>query len=127
RDIADALQLDGRIYANRPTPDKIVVNIQRTGTGTRATYAIPQKKLKVEERKFQWNHLMVQLHERSGFQQTSRLQDAWGVAVDLATAGMLVLIASGLWMWWQVQRLRWSGALTILAGAATFGALVLAL
>lgn len=124
RDIAKIVQVDGRTGAYRSGPGKITVNVQDSWHNMRIVYDIEQKKLRPEDQRFRWTHFLIRLHERSGYQQPRFMEDAWAVTVDVATGGFLVLIASGLWMWWQLKRVRWTGALTIVAGLVTFAALV---
>lgn len=60
------------------------------------------------------------MHVRGGFEQESFLNDAWGGLVDLVCLGFLVWIATGIYMWWQLQQTRFWGGLAMTAGLLTF-------
>jgi hypothetical protein len=40
--------------------------------------------------------------------------------VDIAIIGILLWVASGVWMWWELRLTRRAGALCITAGLALF-------
>ena len=44
----------------------------------------------------------------------------WAFVLDLVCVGFLVWIASGLYMWWKVRRLRFWGLVTIAGGMVAF-------
>ena len=67
---------------------------------TQLKYFVDQKKLTVEDRRFRWDHFLTGMHARGGFEQEGFLQTSWSVVVDVVCLGMLVWIASGLYMWW---------------------------
>jgi hypothetical protein len=88
---------------------------------TQIKYFVDRKLLRVEDRRFRWDHFFTGMHARGGFQQESFLDDAWAVLVDVVCAGFLIWIASGLIMWWQLKPHRKGGWLALAAGFATFG------
>ena len=42
------------------------------------------------------------MHARGGFEQEGFLQLSWSVVVDIVCVWMIVWIASGLFMWWEL-------------------------
>jgi hypothetical protein len=127
KQIAEDLGLEGRHYAYKPGPRKLIVNVQDFWANCRVTYDLDDEQVLVEDELFQWKSFLIRMHERSGYAQNSLLEDAWAVCVDLASAGFLVLVCSGLWMWWQLPRVRWTGLLALLAGVTSFIGMVWAL
>jgi hypothetical protein len=127
KQIADHLGLEGRHYAYKPGPKRLIVNVQGFWSNSRATYDLEKQEVVAEDERFQWNGFLIRMHERSGYAWDSWLEDAWAVFVDAASAGFLVLIGSGLWMWWQLPRTRWPGLAALLGGIALFISAVLAL
>jgi hypothetical protein len=81
---------------------------------------VDQKKLTVEDRRFGWDHFLTGLHARGGFEQEGMLQDSWGVVVDIVSVGMLVWIASGLYMWWGLRGHRGWGWIAVISGLVAF-------
>lgn len=86
----------------------------------RINYFINTNQVRVEESKFSWRQLLISLHLRGGYQHDSLLMDAWAVIVDIFCIGMLVWIASGIIIWWQMKQVRTWGLITLSAGLLTF-------
>jgi hypothetical protein len=84
------------------------------------TYFIPERRLLVEDRVFQWSLLFVGMHMRFGYGQGLPIDDVWAVVVDLVCIAFLVWIASGIYMWWNIRHTRLWGALTMVAGFVSF-------
>jgi hypothetical protein len=87
---------------------------------TQLKYFTDRRLLTVEDRRFRWDHFLTGMHARGGFEQEGWLPVSWSVVVDLVQLAILVWIASGLWMWWEVGGHRRWGVVTILGGAASF-------
>ena len=87
---------------------------------TQLKYFRDQKRLTVEDRRFRWDHFLTGMHARGGFEQDGLLQLSWSVVVDCVSIGIVLWIASGLYMWWGLPGHRRWGWLAILGGAATF-------
>jgi hypothetical protein len=87
---------------------------------TQLKYFSDQKRLTVEDRRFRWDHFLTGMHARGGFEQDGLLQLSWSVVVDCVSIGIVLWIASGLYMWWGLPAHRRWGWLAILGGAATF-------
>lgn len=83
-------------------------------------YFIHEDRLVLRDRVFRWNEFMTSLHARGGYHQDSWLSDAWALIVDLFCLSMLVWIATGLWMWWQMKRVRLAGGIVMGAGLLTY-------
>ena len=113
-------QLEGAFWAQRPNPNEIRINRFQFWDDTRLIYLIQEQRLRAERQQLRWDQVILRMHFRGGFQQPTLLNDAWAVLVDVVCAGILVWIGSGLVMWWRLARLRITGALTLLAGIASF-------
>jgi hypothetical protein len=87
---------------------------------TQLKYFIDDRRLTVEDRRFRWDHFLTGMHARGGFEQEGVLQTSWSVVVDVVQIAILLWIASGLVMWWGLLGHRGWGALTMVAGLATF-------
>ena len=104
----------------RQSPTQINVYAYSFWKSTQLKYFTDQKKLTVEDRRFRWDHFLTGMHARGGFEQDSLLDRSWSVVVDIVSVSMLLWIASGLYMWWELPGQRRWGALALLAGVATF-------
>jgi hypothetical protein len=106
--------------AYRQGPNQVNVYVFTFAKATQLKYLVDQKKLTVEDRRFRWDHFLTGLHARGGFEQEGFLQDSWGVVVDIVSLGMLVWIASGLYMWWGLRGHRGWGWIAVISGVVAF-------
>jgi hypothetical protein len=121
REALKAAGIEARTFgAFRQSPTRVNVGAYSFLTSTRVIYAIDEKKLIVEDRRFRFDQFLTGMHARGGFEQDGVLQDSWGVIVDIVCVGMFLWIASGLYMWWGLKGHRGWGWLAILAGAGSF-------
>lgn len=104
----------------RQGPTQINVYAYSFWTSTQLKYDIDRKKLTVEDRRFRWDHFLTGMHARGGFEQEGFLQLSWSIVVDIVCVAMIVWIASGLVMWWELPGQRRWGWVAILAGTASF-------
>lgn len=104
----------------RQSPTQVNVYAYSFFKATQVKYFIDRKILTVEDRRFRWDHFLTGMHARGGFEQEGVLQDSWSVIVDIVSGGMIVWIASGLYMWWGVRGHRLWGCLAILSGTLSF-------
>ena len=104
----------------RHSPTQVNVYAYSFWTSTQLKYFIDQKKLTVEDRRFRWDHFLTGMHARGGFEQEGFLQLSWSIVVDIVCVSMIVWIASGLVMWWELPGQRRWGWVAILAGTASF-------
>ena len=118
--LADA-DLEGLYRARRPKPNRIVVNRFDFWSQTRLIYQIDEGRLTVEERRYGFDAFLIFMHIRAGFVQESFLSDLWAVVVDIVCLGILVWVASGLYMWWLLSPTRRWGAAALGAGFVSFG------
>jgi hypothetical protein len=126
RILAD-LGMSGAFGASRPSSRQINVYCPNFLRPTRITYDLDKKRLLAEDREFHWPQFLTGLHARGGFEQDSVLNDAWGVTVDVVCVAMILWIATGVYMWWQLPASRGWGWLALLGGAGSFVLCLLAL
>lgn len=112
--------LEGSFGTYRPDPRQIHIYWFTFWQSQRITYFVDEGRLLAEKRVFRWNEFLTSLHARGGYQQDSVLADAWAVVVDVISLGMIVWVASGLIMWWQLRRLRTWGAVALGSGVLVF-------
>ena len=104
----------------RQSPTQVNVYAYSFWKSTQLKYFIDQKKLTVEDRRFRWDHFLTGMHARGGFEQEGFLQLSWSVVVDIVCVSMIVWIASGLFMWWELPGQRRWGWVAILGGTISF-------
>ena len=116
------LHLEGAYGAYRPADgNHIEVYASTFLHATRARYYFNEKKLTLEDKRFRVDQFLTGMHARGGFQQDALLQALWSVLIDVVSMGMLLWIATGIYMWWKLPRVRWWGWLALAAGVVSFG------
>jgi hypothetical protein len=104
----------------RQSPEQINVYAYSFWKSTQLKYFVAEKRLTVEDRRFRWDQFLTGMHARGGFEQESLLDNSWSVVVDLVCAGMILWIASGLYMWWGIPAHRRWGWIAIAGGTLSF-------
>ncbi len=112
--------LDGAFGVYRPNERTIEVYRFRFGSATRLRYRQDEKRLVAEDSHARWNHLLTELHARGGFDQDSFLNDLWAVVVDMVSIGIVLWIATGIYMWWQLPQCRRWGWAALGGGGGLF-------
>ena len=118
--------LKGTFGINRRN-GKLNINQVRFTSRTRLTYFIQEDRLLAEDRRFRWDQFLIGIHVRGGFHHDSFLYDAWAVVVDIVQIGILIWIASGIYMWWLLSQTRRWGFVALGSGLLSFFIFILAL
>ena len=116
--------LDGAFGAYRQSPSQVNVYHHSVWKSTQVKYLVEERKLVVEDARFRWDHMLTGFHAKGGFEQDSLLHDSWGIVVDLVCLGLILWVASGIYMWLPMRNLRRSGLFALGAGVASFALLV---
>ena len=95
----------------------ILVDFWKRG---RLVYDTQTRKAVLRSFEPRWYHMLTGLHLRSGYRHDHFWSDVWAFVLDLVCVGFLVWIASGLYMWWKLRRLRLWGFVTIGGGILAF-------
>jgi hypothetical protein len=93
----------------------------------RLAYDIDKQQLSLYRRDPVISTTMTLMHSRAGYRHDSLLNDLWAVMVDTVVIGILLWVASGLYMWWQQRSLRTIGGIGLAAGVITFVAFLIML
>ena len=86
----------------------------------RLAYDIDKQEMSLYTRKPVTSTTMTLMHARAGYRHDSVPNDVWAVMVDTVVVGILLWVASGLYMWWQQRNLRKVGGISLAAGVITF-------
>jgi hypothetical protein len=125
RRFGKALLDDGGIRTStfgvyRQSPTQINVYAYSFWRSTQLLYFSDRKLVRAEDRRFRWDQFLTGMHARGGFDQEGFVVNSWSVVVDLVQLAILVWIATGLVMWWELRGHRRWGFAAIGAGVATF-------
>jgi hypothetical protein len=104
----------------RQSPTQLNVYAYSFWHSTQLLCFTDRKIVRAEDRRFRWDQFLTGMHGRGGFQNESILVTSWSVIVDLVQIGILLWIASGLIMWWELRSLRRWGFVAGVAGILSF-------
>jgi len=104
----------------RQSPAQVNVYAYSFWRSTQLKYFISEKRVTVEDRRFRWDHFLTGMHARGGFEQEGLLPRVWSVFVDVVSLGIVVWIASGIYMWWGIPAHRRWGWIALIAGVTSF-------
>jgi hypothetical protein len=113
--------------AYRSGEDRVEVYIASFWKTRRLTYRTDEQRLLLFSRKSIPQQILTGFHARAGYQHDGFLNDAWAFMVDLVCIGFLLWVASGVYIWWQLPKMRGWGAAGLLAGFLSFAAFLLLL
>ena len=120
KQILISLNLDGAHGVNRREDGALVINRNDLVQPRRITYYPADNKLVIEKTQYRTNALLERFHRRRGYATGYGIDTVWAVSVDVAIAGMIFWVLSGLWMWWEMKAIRKLGALAMLGGLGLF-------
>ncbi len=123
-EILKDIGMEGAFWTQRPKPDELRIDRFGFWGSTRLTYNVKDHKLRAERQRMPWDQALLRMHFRGGFAQSSFWDNFWAVIVDLACIGILLWIASGIFIWWRLARTRLWGALAVGGGILSFLLLV---
>jgi hypothetical protein len=136
RDLMTQLGIRGEIEWTAATPDSTrwEFRVNRPGQNFTVKVSAGQTRAQVEKTEVNgWGILRV-LHTFTGVraadsrnQRDWLLTTVWALAMDAVAAGLVLMVLSGLWLWWGLPSKRKLGALSLLLGVVTCGWLVVGL
>ena len=119
--ILASLDLEGTFSANKRARDgAIVINRMDPITPRRITYQPMDRRLVIERVSWDARAYLERMHRRRGYQYDRPLEDAWAVSVDFFIVAVLLWVASGIWMWWEMKAARRWGTFALAGGIAVF-------
>lgn len=134
RRIMTDLALDGEINSVNRSAAETTFQVNRPGLSH--SVEVDHETLVASVRSIEVNvtGVLNNLHTFSGVSMTdpSRVRDwtltrIWSFAMDAIAVGLIVLVASGLYLWYQLPRKRVGGLISLFGGLATCGAFLFGL
>jgi hypothetical protein len=116
--------LEGAFWVHKPNNETLHIDRFSFRDTIRLTWSIKEQKLEAERQPAGWSEVPVRMHFRGGYLQPGFWNKFWGVLVDVACAGIVIWVVSGLIMWWRLPRLRAWGAVAAGGGIVSFILLV---
>lgn len=123
----NAAGMSGGYFVYRVNPKQINVTRPDFLAPVRMLYDIDERRLTVERRDFSWRPFLSGLHTRGGYDLDGFWDSAWAVCVDVVSVGLLLWMASGIYMWWHLPSTRAWGWMALGAGTLCFAMIIAAL
>ena len=124
REMMNAAGLEGGYYVYRVNPRQVQAGHPRFLAPLRISYFPEERRLVVEQRPFSLRPFLSGLHTRGGYDMGGFWDSVWAVFVDAVSIGLILWIASGIYMWWGLPSTRGWGWIALGAGAICFAVII---
>ena len=124
RQIMNAAGIEGGYWVYRVNPGQVQVGHPDFLSPVRMNYFVADKRLVVERRPFSLRPFLSGMHTRGGYDMGGFWDSVWAVFVDAVCVGLILWIASGIYMWWGLPATRRWGWLALGAGTACFAVII---
>lgn len=130
RTIMGQLGIKGEIHwtETRKDPSRLHFRVSRPGHIFEIKTDLSRNRATVQRIELNYWGTMQVLHTfasvRQGDVKNDRdwfLTTVWALAMDAVAAGLILIVLSSLWMWWELPQKRRTGSLALLAGLAVCG------
>jgi hypothetical protein len=121
------LQIVGEVNETGRSPETGAIEFQvaRPGRSFKVEADLQAGRAKVTETRLNGWGVFHTLHTFSGVkigeperQRDWLLTKVWSLAIDALAIGLIVLVATGVYLWLRLRRQRWAGLLALGAGTA---------
>lgn len=124
RDMMNAAGIEGGYYVYRVNPRQVQAGHPRFLAPLRINYFSEERRLVVEQRRFSLRPFLSAMHTRGGYDMGGFWDSIWAVFVDAVCIGLILWIASGIYMWWGLPSTRGWGWIALGAGATCFAVII---
>ena len=124
RQMMNAAGLEGGYYVYRVNPRQVQAGHPRFLAPLRISYFPEERRLVVEQRPFSLRPFLSGMHTRGGYDMGGFWDSVWAVFVDAVSIGLILWIASGIYMWWGLPSTRGWGWIALGAGAICFAVII---
>jgi hypothetical protein len=100
--------------------DRLIITRRDPWIPRRITFDPGTHRLVIERQNSRLATFLTTLHTQVSYANRLPRIKAWALSVDVTIATMLILIFSGLWMWWELKVTRLLGSLFLLLGVLLF-------
>jgi hypothetical protein len=114
------LHLNGS-FGVETVADRLVITRRDPWIPRRITLDPGTHRLVIERQNSRVATFLTTLHTQVSYANQLQRIKAWALSVDMTIATMLILVFSGLWMWWELKVTRLLGSLFLLLGVLLFG------
>lgn len=102
-------------------------SITRPGTAYAVTYDPASGRAHIERRELAFMGLLNRLHHLNGFEHSSAAMNAWGWVLAWISITLILLGATGVYMWFRIHNERRIGSILLAANLCVSAALLILL
>ena len=124
RQMMTAAGLEGGYWVYRVNPRQVQVGHPDFLSPVRLNYFTQDKRLIVERRPFRWRAFLSGMHTRGGYDMDGFWDSVWALFIDLVCVGLLLWMATGIYMWWGLRSTRRWGWTALAAGVICFAVII---
>lgn len=100
--------------------DRLIIMRRDPFIPRRITFYLSTHRVVIERQSSRLASFLTTLHTQVSYTNSLKRIKAWAFSVDLTVATMLMLVISGVWMWWELKVTRFTGALFTFGGVILF-------
>ncbi|MEO5741731.1 MAG: hypothetical protein ABIS29_14170 [Vicinamibacterales bacterium] len=124
RQMMNVAGIDGGYWVYRVNPQHVQAGHPDFLAPVRLNYFAKEKRLVVERRPFSLRPFLSGMHTRGGYDMDGLWDSVWAVFVDAVCVGLILWIASGVYMWWGLPSTRRWGWTALGAGVVCFTVII---
>ena len=127
RRMMDAAGIEGGYWVYQVNPRQVQVGHPDFLAPVRLNYFAEERRLVVERRPFSLRSFLSGMHTRGGYDMGGFWDSVWAAFVDALCIGLILWIASGLYMWWGLPSARRWGWIALGTGVVCFAVIIVTL
>jgi len=127
-DLIRQLEISGEIGSiTTRAPDSLEIQVARPGTMFQVKADLARQRASVQQINVNGWGVFRMLHTFSGVQRTGAVERdwlltrIWSFFMDAVSAGLMFMVLSSLYMWWDIKKKRRLGMAAVVAGIASCG------
>lgn len=124
REMMNTAGIEGGYWVYRLNARQVQAGHPDFLTPVRLSYFPQERRLVVERRPFSLRTFLSGMHTRGGYDMGGFWDSVWAVCIDLVSVGLILWIASGIYMWWGLPSTRQWGWLALGAGCVCFALII---
>jgi len=116
RELMDGHGLRGEVTQVRPVPAGLAFSMTRPGTVYQVDYAAATGQTRVRDNHAGFMGMMNRIHHVAGVRHDYWLINAWGAFVGFVSLALMVLGATGIYLWFKLYNERVFGGILLAIG-----------
>lgn len=100
--------------------DRMVITRRDPFVPRRITFDPGTHRLLIERQNSHLASILTTLHTQVSYTNKLKRIKAWAASVDLTVVAMILLVLSGVWMWWELKVTRFTGSAFVALGILLF-------